>query len=348
MVGKNIHSLSSRLELESCMKTLKILLVDDDEDDYFLARELLSEGIKANRYRLSWCTTYSDAINAMLKDRFDLYLVDYKIGQNCGIHLLNEAVKSNCTKPIIILAGMGDKDIDEEALKAGAADYLTKGQITSESLERSIRYTTRQFGIIEKLTRNGHTFRVLFERSKDAIIISDPSGQILDANKSALQFFGLDYANIPNLNCAFFYRYPAERQTYVKILQRDGAVNDMLIELITRNGDIKTCCVSSFIEIPQHGDSELFYTLVKDISQPLHHTIQDEVLPLSYNLRTQLPQSVKAVRTSLFKINQALEDRGYLETSSKDVNLLDTIRMNASFADQALQSLEEELGGSPI
>ena len=324
------------------MKAIKILLVVDDEDDYVLIQELLASGIDTNKYRLSWCTTYSDAINAMLRDRYALYLVDYKIGNYSGIHLLSEAVKSNCTKPIIILTGKGDKNIDEEALKAGAADYLTKDQISSEALERSIRYATRQFETLEKLKRSEHTFRVLFERSKDAIVISDPSGQILDANNSAQKFFGMKHSDMVDINSAFFYRHPRERQAFIKILQRDGVVNEMLVELLTLNGDVRTCCVTSFIEIPQHGETELFYTFVKDVTETHHQFLPSEILSQAYDLRDQLPQSVKAVRTSLSKINQAIENRLDLDTCFQDTALFDTIRMNASFADQALQTLEEE------
>ncbi|WP_407429946.1 PAS domain S-box protein [Arcticibacter sp.] len=324
------------------MNTVKILLVADDEDDYFLTQKLLAYGIDTCKYKLSWCSSYSDSINAMLKDRYDLYLVNYKFRDRSGIHLLSEAVKSNCTKPIIILTGKDDKDIDEEALKAGAADYLPIDQISSETLERSIRYVTKQFEILEKLKRNEHTFRVLFERSKDAIVISNPSGQILDANSSALRFFGLDHSEMANINCAFFYQHPRERQALVKILQRDGVINEMLIELLTLKGDSRTCCVTSFIEIPQHGETELFYTFVRDISDSRHQFLSSEMLPQAYDLRTQLPQSVKAVRTSLSKINEAIETKLNLETYSQNASLFDTIRMNASFADQALQTLEEE------
>jgi PAS domain S-box-containing protein len=326
------------------VKAIKILLVVDDENDYILIQELLASGTNTNRYRLSWCTSYSDAINAMLKDRYALYLVDYKIGNYSGIHLLSEAVKSNCTKPIIILTGKGDKNIDEEALKAGAADCLEKDQINSEILERSIRYATKQFEILEKLRRSEHTFRVLFERSNDAIVISNASGQILDANYSALRFFEVEHSDIADINSAFFYLHPHERQAFMRILQRDGVVNDMLVELLTLNGDVRTCCVNSFIEIPQHGETELVYTFVKDVTEIHHQFLPSEILSQSYDLRDHLAQSVKAVRTSLSKINHAIENRLDMETCFQDQALFDTIRMNASFADQALQTLEEEHG----
>ncbi|MGV3705836.1 MAG: response regulator [Arcticibacter sp.] len=325
------------------MRAIKILLVVDEEDDYIVIRDLLSTGISTHKYRLSWCSGYSDAINAMLKDRYDLYLVDSSIGAYSCLDLLKEAVSSNCTRPIIIMTGTGDKRIDEEALEAGAADYLTKDRMSSETLERSIRYATRQFETLNKLKQSEHTFRTLFERSQDAIVISDTAGHILDANKSALDFFGMDYTDVGEINCAFFYRLPKERRIFIEVLQREGSVHDMLVELITLNGDIKTCCVSSFIEIPQHGDTELLYTFIKDVSYTPELTLPSYFQEDAYPIKAQLPQSVKAVRVSLSKIVAAVEKKADLEACPEEAALFDTIRMNASFADQALKNLEDQL-----
>lgn len=325
------------------MQAIKILLVADDEEDYIQAQNLLSTGIATQRYHLTWCNRYSDAINAMLKNHFDLYLVNYKIGIHCGLNLLKEAVASNCTRPIIILSREGDKNIDEAALEAGAADYLTEEQTDSETLERSIRYATRQSETVERLKQSEHTFRTLFERSKDPILISDPKGNILDANKSALNFFGLDYSDISEINAAFFYRIPKERQTFIEVMQRDGAINDMLVELITVHGETKTCSITSFIEIPQHGDSELYYTFVRDLSYSPELSLSNELKESHYDLKNQLPQSIEAVRVSLSKITKALDKRADLESCTADAAFLDTIRINASFADHALKNLREQL-----
>lgn len=252
------------------MRAIRILLVAEDENEYNLIEKLLSGGIKESRYSLSWCSEYSRAVNAILKDRYDLYLVNYKIGDHSGIQLLNEAVKSNSTSPIIILTEKGDTSIDEKALEAGAADYFSKDQIDSERLERSIRYAAKRYETFKELKRNEHTFRILFERSSEAIVISDASGQILNANRRALRFFGLESTDIPEINSAFFYRFPGEREPLIEVLQRDGAVNDMHVELVNINGEVKNCRISSFVEIPQHGSSELLYTMVQDLSSFSH------------------------------------------------------------------------------
>src|SRR6266852_3002844 len=115
------------------------LLVEDDDDDYFLIRDLLSES-KENPLALERVTDYGAALEAMKHNRHDVYLLDYRLGRRNGLELLREAVKNGCTAPIIMLTGQGQREIDIEAMKAGAADYLTKGQIDAELLERSIRY----------------------------------------------------------------------------------------------------------------------------------------------------------------------------------------------------------------
>src|SRR5260370_15953541 len=100
---------------------------------------LLSER-KENPFELERVTDYGAALEAMKRNRNDVYLLDYRLGRRNGLELLQEAVKHGCTAPIIMLTGQGQREIDVEAMKAGAADYLTKGQIDAELLERSIRY----------------------------------------------------------------------------------------------------------------------------------------------------------------------------------------------------------------
>jgi PAS domain S-box-containing protein len=118
----------------------KVLLVEDDEDDYFLTRSLFSE-IKGNRYKIDWQTTFDSGLETMVRNQHDICLVDYRLGARNGIELLRAAIDRGCEAPIILLTGQGEKEVDIEAMKAGAADYLVKGQLDAGLLERSIRYS---------------------------------------------------------------------------------------------------------------------------------------------------------------------------------------------------------------
>ena len=123
---------------------IRLLLIDDDEDDYIITRDLLDE-IEGKQYHLDWISDYNAAKKAIKQQAHDVYLVDYRLSSGTGLELLLEAKESGCEAPIIFLTGQGDRQIDMKAMEAGAADYLVKGQINALLLERSIRYAIQRW-----------------------------------------------------------------------------------------------------------------------------------------------------------------------------------------------------------
>ena len=122
---------------------VRMLLVDDDEDDYFITRQLLSD-IDGPRFELGWEASYDLALAAMRENRHEVYLVDYHLGVRDGLELLREAIAGGCDAPIILLTGQGDHEVDLQAMRAGAMDYLVKGRIDAVLLTRSIRYAIQR------------------------------------------------------------------------------------------------------------------------------------------------------------------------------------------------------------
>jgi diguanylate cyclase (GGDEF)-like protein len=145
-------------------KMLRILLVDDDEDEYILTKSLLADrsylstDIEQVGFKLDWVPTFDSALESFQKGQHDVYLVDYHLGDKNGLQLLRKAIHLGCKAPIIILTGQGNYQIDMAAMQAGAADYLVKGQIDSQLLERSIRYAVERTQLInilnERATRD--------------------------------------------------------------------------------------------------------------------------------------------------------------------------------------------------
>jgi PAS domain S-box-containing protein len=119
---------------------IKILLIEDDEDDYALVRELLSE-IKFADFSLEWVKTYQEGFKELRRADHDAYLLDYGLGSRNGLELIREAREAGCDKPIIFLTGQGGYGVDMGAMRCGAADYLVKDQLTADMLERSIRHS---------------------------------------------------------------------------------------------------------------------------------------------------------------------------------------------------------------
>lgn len=124
-------------------ETIKVLLVEDDEDDFILTRGHFEE-LPGGRYVLDWVRTYSDALETLQQNRHDVCLVDYRLGPDDGIELLKAAKSSGCQVPIILLTGTGELSIDLAAMEAGADDYLVKRDLEAAGLERSIRYSIQR------------------------------------------------------------------------------------------------------------------------------------------------------------------------------------------------------------
>lgn len=142
----------ARRTSDSQVQPFRILLIDDDEDDYILTREMIEE-IPGQEYILDWVSSYDEGVKHLCSNAYDAYLLDYRLGERTGIDLLREARQSGCNGPLILLTGQGRSETDLEALEAGAADFLEKGGLTPSLLQRSIRYAIAQFQAASELER---------------------------------------------------------------------------------------------------------------------------------------------------------------------------------------------------
>jgi DNA-binding NarL/FixJ family response regulator len=117
----------------------RVLLIEDDEQDFILVRDLLT-AISAQRFKLEWAADYDAALDALGCGEFEICLLEYRAGESSALELLQRARGLGSTIPFILLTDQGDSALELEAMQAGAADYLTKHDITAHLLERSIRY----------------------------------------------------------------------------------------------------------------------------------------------------------------------------------------------------------------
>lgn len=129
---------------------IRVVIVDDDEDDFVFIRDLLAD-IRDERFRLDWVATYDDGMTAVCSGKYDVCLLDHRLGEKTGLDFLKEMTKSDTPTPIIILTGYGEHEVDLEAMKHGAADYLVKSEVTAPLLERTIRYALHRARTIESL-----------------------------------------------------------------------------------------------------------------------------------------------------------------------------------------------------
>ena len=131
---------------------VRVLLVDDDEDDYVVTRDIVAN-IPGRPIALDWVATYDAALAAVARDEYQVYLIDYRLGARTGIELLFAMRELGCDRPAILLTGQSEFEIDLEAAEAGAADFLEKGRLDETVLERSVRYAIKQHAQEAELER---------------------------------------------------------------------------------------------------------------------------------------------------------------------------------------------------
>ena len=136
----------------STIAPVRVLLIDDDNDDYVLTRDLLAE-LPGTPFVVDWQPDFDAALEAVCADAYDVYLLDYRLGERTGLDLLREAQRRGCSGPIILLTGKGQRELDIVAMQTGAADFLEKSRLDATLLERSIRYTLRKKLYEEDLER---------------------------------------------------------------------------------------------------------------------------------------------------------------------------------------------------
>jgi PAS domain S-box-containing protein len=180
---------------------VKVLLVDDDEDDYVITRDLIAQ-IKERRYHLDWINSYDAAVPVIRRQEHDICLLDYRLGERTGLELLRESQSLNCRAPMILLTGQGDHEIDLEAMKAGAADYLVKGQLNANTLERAIRYAIEGKRAEERLRRDRDLISRIMETSPVGIVVANQAGKITFANHQAEEVLCLAKDAIAHGTCS--------------------------------------------------------------------------------------------------------------------------------------------------
>src|SRR5215210_4404375 len=186
-------------QMENKRQGKRILIVDDDEDDFFITSEYI-KSIPSNNFIVDWSYNYKDALQKMISNEYDIYFVDYRLGIKTGMDLLNDAIARGCEAPIILLTGKGTQEIDVKAMESGAYDYLIKSELNTEKLERCIRYSLERASSIRALKANERKYRSIFEKSKDVVFIVTTDFYIVDINYAATELLNYELDELLGTN----------------------------------------------------------------------------------------------------------------------------------------------------
>jgi PAS domain S-box-containing protein len=177
-------------------ESLRILLIDDDDEDRFLVRSLLREG-PDQAISVVEEATFERGLARIVEGPFDLALLDYRLGEQDALALLSQARAKGVTTPVVVLTGRGSEEVAVEAMKLGAVDYLVKSKLDRLGLAACIRRAldaARQRARVAlaeaALRESEERLRTLLEAVPDGLLVVNAEGSIVLGNAQAGVMFG--------------------------------------------------------------------------------------------------------------------------------------------------------------
>ncbi len=168
-------------------KVLKVLLIEDNPGDVRLIQELL-KGTKIQQFHVEHVDHLSSGLERLAQGDIDIILLDLFLPDSNGLNSFVKINKLSPHIPIVVLTGLDDDGVALQAVSSGAQDYLVKGKVNSELLNRTLRYAIERKQIEEKILRYQMRLRSMAleltlleerERREIATVIHDQVSQSL-------------------------------------------------------------------------------------------------------------------------------------------------------------------------
>jgi signal transduction histidine kinase len=172
------------MDLET-LSNVRVLLVDDDEDDYVIIKKIFQD-IPNSPFILSWTASFEEAKKLIDQRAHDIYLIDYRLGEHTGLDVLRFAKPEKRAEPFILLTGAGNQSLEWRSLKLAASDYLVKGSFNANLLSRTLYYALQR----KKIEQQRLEHLIELNRTKDEFI-SIASHQLRTPATGVKQYLGM-------------------------------------------------------------------------------------------------------------------------------------------------------------
>ncbi|HYZ86531.1 MAG TPA: PAS domain S-box protein [Bryobacteraceae bacterium] len=195
----------------------RVLLVEDNPGDARLLRETIRETNDLS-VDLIHEDTLQRGLDRIGSDRFDVIMLDLSLPDEEGLETVVRTHAAAPKIPIIVLTGHDDADLASRAVRAGAQDYLVKGQVSHQLLTRSMRYASERKKATDQLQGSELYFRSLIENANDIIAVVDRAGRITYSSPSMARQLGLSGENLSGTHLVELV-HPEDRMLVESMLQ---------------------------------------------------------------------------------------------------------------------------------
>jgi PAS domain S-box-containing protein len=317
---------------------IKVLLIEDDEDDVLLAKEYLGES-KYYRFEVDWESNAKEAREKMTNKQYNVFLIDYRLGSENGLDLIKFAQDNGVLVPCILLTGQGDLKVDLDASRYGAADYLVKTELNADLLERSIRYALSQHTVIRELDEKEKKYRSLFERSIDPIFLANEQLQIIDVNGSFLKYFDYTLPEAFSLTMSSLFADQADYSYCYSTLTEVEQIRDFEVAMVNKSGEKKLVLLNCVFIPDQASDFCCYQGIIHDLTLR-KKAEKDMLLAERLSMTGKIARTIAhEVRNPLTNLTLALDQ---LQDEIPDKN--ESVRLYSDIIQRNANRIEELIG----
>jgi len=217
-------------------EALRILMIEGDPGDARLIEETL-KNLPGRPVTLTRADCLMAGMAALERERFDAILLDLFLPDSSGEETVSRLVSFAPHTPVVVLTGTDDDELAVRVQKAGAQNYLVKGEVAGNHLLRAFRFAIERNRMVQELktkTRelqvNEVLFRTIIEKNADAILILDGGRLIRFANPAAERLFGKDAKTLQGGH--FGFRLDERDATEILIPRREGGETAVEMRLV--------------------------------------------------------------------------------------------------------------------
>ncbi len=172
---------------------LNLLLIEDNPADVFFLKKMLRD-VPFTINNIYEADRLEKGIDLLKNTNVGLTILDLSLPDSSGLNSLADILKAAGKIPIIILTGLDDTNMALEAIKAGAQDYLVKGEFNKNVLQKAIQYSLERKKQEEIIKESEEKYRLIFKNSPFPSWIYDPvTLQFLEVNEAAIYKYGYSY-----------------------------------------------------------------------------------------------------------------------------------------------------------